>query len=53
LDIKKVGVIGAGAMGLGIAQVCAQAGLREYIKELEKQKRGEQAKSDISLSHIR
>jgi 3-hydroxyacyl-CoA dehydrogenase len=26
LDIKKVGVIGAGAMGLGIAQVCAQAG---------------------------
>jgi hypothetical protein len=28
-------------------------GSREYIKELEKQKRGEQAKSDISLSHIR
>lgn len=27
MSINKVGVIGTGAMGLGIAQVCAQAGL--------------------------
>jgi 3-hydroxybutyryl-CoA dehydrogenase len=27
MDIKTVGVIGTGAMGLGIAHVCAQAGL--------------------------
>ena len=27
MDIKKVGIIGVGTMGLGIAQVCAQAGL--------------------------
>lgn len=27
MEIKKVGVIGCGAMGLGVAQVCAQAGL--------------------------
>jgi 3-hydroxybutyryl-CoA dehydrogenase len=34
LDIKKVGVIGAGAMGLGIAQVCAQAGLSVVLNDL-------------------
>ena len=27
MEIKKVGVIGCGSMGLGIAQVCAQAGI--------------------------
>jgi 3-hydroxybutyryl-CoA dehydrogenase len=27
MEIKKVGVMGCGAMGLGVAQVCAQAGL--------------------------
>lgn len=34
MDIKKVGVIGAGAMGLGIAQVCAQAGLSVVLNDL-------------------
>ncbi|MBK8119595.1 MAG: 3-hydroxyacyl-CoA dehydrogenase family protein [Sulfuritalea sp.] len=27
MEIKKVGVMGCGAMGLGVAQVCAQAGI--------------------------
>lgn len=27
MDIQKVGIIGVGTMGLGIAQVCAQAGM--------------------------
>ena len=27
MDIKKVGIIGTGTMGVGMAQVCAQAGL--------------------------
>lgn len=30
-EIKKVGVIGAGQMGAGIAQVCAQAGLQTLL----------------------
>jgi 3-hydroxyacyl-CoA dehydrogenase len=28
MDIKKVFVVGAGTMGSGIAQVCAQSGIR-------------------------
>ncbi|CCQ74814.1 3-hydroxyacyl-CoA dehydrogenase family protein [Magnetospira sp. QH-2] len=31
MNIKKVGIIGSGTMGLGIAQVCAQAGLETVV----------------------
>ncbi len=34
MDIKKVGVVGAGAMGSGIAQVCAQSGYKVVISEI-------------------
>lgn len=34
MDIKKVGVVGAGAMGSGIAQVCAQSGYNVVISEI-------------------
>jgi len=30
-DIKKIGVVGAGTMGHGIAQVFAQAGYPVYL----------------------
>ena len=39
MDINKIGVIGAGQMGTGIAQVCALAGI-------------EVALNDISEAHI-
>jgi len=34
MDIKKVGVVGAGQMGTGIAHVCAVAGLEVTIQDL-------------------
>lgn len=34
-DIKVVGVIGAGIMGRGIAQTCAQAGYTVYLMDIE------------------
>lgn len=34
MNIKKVGIIGAGAMGLGIAQACAQAGFSVVLNDL-------------------
>ncbi len=34
MSIKKVGVIGAGAMGLGIAQACAQAGISVVLNDI-------------------
>ena len=35
MEVKKIGVIGAGAMGNGIAQVCAAAGYSVVMRDLE------------------
>lgn len=37
MEIKKVGVVGCGAMGAGIAQVCAQAGYDTLVSETKKE----------------
>ncbi len=34
IDIKKIGIIGAGQMGSGIAHVCAAAGLKVILNDL-------------------
>jgi 3-hydroxybutyryl-CoA dehydrogenase len=34
MEIKKIGVLGAGAMGNGIAQVCAQAGFEVLMRDI-------------------
>jgi 3-hydroxybutyryl-CoA dehydrogenase len=34
MEIKKVGVVGCGAMGAGIAQVCAQSGYQVVVSEI-------------------
>ena len=34
MEIKKVGVVGCGTMGSGIAQVCAQAGYQVKVSEI-------------------
>lgn len=36
MDIKKICVLGAGLMGNGIAQVCAQAGYEVSMRDIEK-----------------
>ncbi len=35
MSIKKVGVLGCGLMGSGIAQVCAQAGFKTVVREVD------------------
>src|SRR5207245_4821583 len=35
MTIQRVGVVGLGQMGSGIAQVCAQAGLDALVREVE------------------
>jgi len=37
MEIKKVGVVGCGTMGNGIAQVCAQAGYPVVVSEINEQ----------------
>ena len=37
MEIKKVGVVGCGAMGAGIAQVCAQSGYQVVVSEINDQ----------------
>ncbi|HBQ28486.1 MAG TPA: 3-hydroxybutyryl-CoA dehydrogenase, partial [Desulfotomaculum sp.] len=34
MTIKTIGVIGAGTMGAGIAQVCAQAGFKVVMRDI-------------------
>jgi 3-hydroxybutyryl-CoA dehydrogenase len=34
MEIKKVGVVGCGSMGAGIAQVCAQSGYQVVVSEI-------------------
>jgi 3-hydroxybutyryl-CoA dehydrogenase len=46
MEIRKVGVIGAGQMGGGIAQVCAQAGMDVIIQDIS------QEKADAGLATI-
>ena len=35
MSIEKIGVLGCGLMGAGIAQVCAQAGLPTIVREID------------------
>ncbi|RLA76286.1 MAG: 3-hydroxyacyl-CoA dehydrogenase/enoyl-CoA hydratase family protein, partial [Deltaproteobacteria bacterium] len=35
MEIKKVAVLGAGTMGAGIAQVCAQAGYEVWVRDIK------------------
>lgn len=35
IEIKKIGIAGAGTMGIGIAQVCAMAGYQVYLFDLK------------------
>ena len=35
MSIEQVGILGCGLMGGGIAQVCAQAGLKTMVKEID------------------
>ncbi len=37
MEIKKVGVVGCGAMGAGIAQVCAQSGYPVIVSEINEE----------------
>jgi len=37
MDIRKVGVIGAGLMGSGVAQTCAQSGYETIVSEVNQQ----------------
>ena len=41
MEIKKVGVLGCGLMGSGIAQVCAMAGFDVTVLEVEQKDQGE------------
>ncbi|TXK47407.1 3-hydroxybutyryl-CoA dehydrogenase [Pontibacter qinzhouensis] len=38
MEIKKIGVVGSGTMGLGIAQVCAQAGYTTILYDISTSK---------------
>ena len=38
MEISKVGVVGCGLMGHGIAQICAQAGWDVVVREVSQEK---------------
>ena len=35
MEVKKIAVLGAGAMGHGIAQICAQAGYQVNLRDIK------------------
>ena len=37
MEIRNVGVVGCGLMGAGIAEVCARAGYRTVVSEINQQ----------------
>src|SRR5215210_1361780 len=37
MEIRKVGVVGCGLMGAGIAQVCAQSGFETVVREVSQE----------------
>lgn len=45
--VEKIGIIGAGIMGAGIAQVCAQAGLKVILSDVD-QDRAQKGKDGIA-----
>src|SRR5918993_1313875 len=47
MEVKTVGVLGCGLMGSGIAQVCAAAGYKTLVREVE------QAFLDKGLGRVR
>ena len=49
MGIQKVMVVGSGLMGSGIAQVCAQSGIRVYLHDVSKDAL-EKAKKTIDWS---
>ena len=36
-DVKKIAVLGSGAMGHGIAQVCIQAGVAVVMRDIKQE----------------
>jgi len=53
MNIKKIGIIGAGQMGTGIAQVCAVAGLDVVIQDLDGDQLGKSCESiDRNLERL-
>lgn len=54
MDINKIGIIGAGAMGTGIAQVAATSGLEVILEDVEEESLERAIKTmDKSLSKLR
>jgi 3-hydroxybutyryl-CoA dehydrogenase len=38
MEIKKVGVVGCGVMGSGIAQICAQANYQVLVSDVDNER---------------
>ena len=37
MDIERIGIVGGGLMGAGIAEICARAGLEVLVREVDKE----------------